>query len=114
MDDDEMVREIAEKMLSHFGYKITAVADGSEAIAAYGKAMAMGETYVAVIMDLTVPGGMGGEEAVVEILELDPQAKVIVSSGYSNDPVMTNYQDFGFSGVINKPFQVHELLEVVT
>ena len=64
-------------------------------------------------MDLTIPGGMGGKETVIEIFKIDPEAKVIVSSGYSNDPVMSDYKSYGFSGVVSKPFKMQELSSVL-
>ena len=64
-------------------------------------------------MDLTIPGGLGGKEAVTDLLEIDPEAKAIVSSGYSNDPVVLNYQEYGFKGVVNKPFKIEELTRIL-
>ena len=65
--------------------------------------------YDAVIMDLTIPGGMGGEEAIKALLEIDPDARALVSSGYSQDPIMANYKQYGFSGVIAKPFELQKI-----
>jgi DNA-binding NarL/FixJ family response regulator len=87
--------------------------DGEEAIEIYRQLMATGKAVDLVIMDLTVPGGMGGKESIEKLLEIDPQVKVIVASGYSNDPVMANYSDYGFKGVISKPFLINELSEVI-
>ncbi len=109
MDDDEMIREIVGDMLIHMGYEVDFANDGEEACRKYIKAMEKKEKFDAVIMDLTIPGGMGGQEAVKKILKTDPKAKVVVSSGYSNDPVMADYKLYGFSGVIVKPFQMNEL-----
>ena len=114
MDDEEMVRDIALEMLSYLGFQVVLASDGAEAIEVYQKNLAAGgEPFDIVIMDLTIPGGMGGSKAIKKILTLNPQAKVIVSSGYSNDPVMANYMDHGFSGVITKPFKINELSEVI-
>jgi two-component system cell cycle sensor histidine kinase/response regulator CckA len=96
-------------MLSRLGYEVEWVPGGRRAIKAYQDAMAAGRSFDAVIMDLTVPGGMGGKEAVAHILELDPRARVIVSSGYSSDPVMANCRDYGFKGVIAKPYTFREI-----
>lgn len=104
MDDEEMIGEIACQMLEHLGYEGVHVADGEAAVDEYSRCFKENDPYDAVIMDLTIPGGMGGKEAVGRILEADPGAKVLVSSGYSDDPVMTHYSDYGFIGVINKPF----------
>ena len=80
----------------------------------YRQALEHGERFVAVIMDLTIPGGMGGKEAVVELLHLDPQVRVIATSGYSNDPVLLNHRDYGFQAIIAKPYQLLELNRVMS
>ena len=113
MDDDEMVRETAGKVLAHLGYTAFYARDGAEAIAAYEQARAEGRPFDAVIMDLTIPGGMGGKEAVKRLRELDPSVKAIVSSGYSDDPVMANYAEYGFNGVVSKPYTIHKLGETI-
>ncbi len=113
MDDEEMVRNIAEKILEHFGHEIVAVPDGDMAVEAYREAMDSGNRFDLVIMDLTIPGGMGGKEAVSEILTLDSEAQVIVASGYSNDPVMANFREYGFAGVVAKPFRMDALNKAV-
>ena len=79
----------------------------------YQQAREQGETFAAVIMDLTIPGGMGGKEAISQLLELDPQAKAIVSSGYSDDPIMSDYRASGFAGVIAKPYKITDLSAVL-
>lgn len=106
MDDEEMIGEIACQMLEHLGYEGQHVKDGEAAVEEYTRCFQANEPYDVVIMDLTIPGGMGGKEAVTRVLEVDPQAKVLVSSGYSTDPIMTQYGDYGFTGVINKPFDL--------
>jgi nitrogen-specific signal transduction histidine kinase/ActR/RegA family two-component response regulator len=113
MDDEEQLRALAGKLLKHLGYRVEGASDGAEAIEAYRKAMASGEPFAAVILDLTVPGGMGGKAAVKELLEIDPDVVAIVSSGYSNDTIMANYRHYGFSGVIAKPYQLEELAEAL-
>ncbi len=113
MDDQEMIRNLAAQMLQVLGYSVEAVGDGNEMLERYRGAMAAGVPFDAVIMDLTIPGGMGGEEAVSHLLELDPRAKAIVSSGYSNDSAIANYAAFGFRGVIAKPFTLAELSSVL-
>jgi PAS domain S-box-containing protein len=109
MDDNEMVRNMAKAMLSRLGYEIELAADGEEAIGIYKKTLATGSQADLIIMDLTIPGGMGGEDAVKEILAINPEAKILVSSGYSNDPIMANYTDYGFCGAIVKPYQLQEI-----
>lgn len=104
MDDDEVVRNLAKALLARAGHDGTLVADGAEAVAAFRQARAAGNPYDLAIFDLTVPGGMGGKEALAEILKIDPGVQVIASSGYSNDPVMANHQAFGFVAVLPKPY----------
>ena len=106
MDDEDMVGEIACQMLKYLGFDAVWVADGAAAITEYSRQRDAGQPYVAIIMDLTIPGGMGGKEAIVEILAIDPAARAFVSSGYANDPIMVNCRNYGFTGVIAKPFDV--------
>jgi CheY-like chemotaxis protein len=113
MDDDSAVRSVLLQLLKNYGYDVICTASGNETITAYGAAMKQGRPFTVVVMDLTIPGGMGGKEAVVKLLEIDPSAKVVVASGYSNDPIMANYRDYGFCGVIAKPFNIDEFLAVV-
>ncbi len=108
MDDEEMILTVAGHMLSHLGYETVFAADGRSAIELYRQGIEEGKPVDIVIMDLTIPGGMGGKEAAQELLAFDPQAKIVVSSGYSNDPVMANYLEYGFVAVINKPFKLKE------
>jgi signal transduction histidine kinase/CheY-like chemotaxis protein len=113
MDDDEDVREVLARMLKALGYEPLVTRDGAEAVATYRRLHVDGERFVAVIMDLTVPGGMGGREAMSELLRLDPGVRGIVISGYSNDPVMSRPRDFGFSDVIPKPVGLAGLRETL-
>ncbi len=106
MDDEDMVGEIACQMLEYLGFDAVRVVDGADAVREYKKNLDDGHAFAAVIMDLTIPGGMGGQEAVREILNIDQEAKVFVSSGYSTDPIMVNYQEYGFKGGIAKPFDL--------
>ncbi|MDK9706759.1 MAG: response regulator [Desulforhopalus sp.] len=109
MDDEDMVGEIACQLLRYLGFDAVWVASGEEAIEEFTKQKNAGNGYSAIIMDLTIPGGMGGREAVVAILAIDPLAKVFVSSGYANDPIMINCQEYGFAGAIAKPFDLAAL-----
>ena len=113
MDDDDTVREVPGNMLEFMGYDVAFATEGQEALDLYRISMESGDPYAIVIMDLTVPGGMGGQETVGEILKINPLARVIVSSGYSNDPVLANYTDYGFKAVIVKPFQMNELSSAI-
>ena len=109
MDDEEMLRELSEQILSHLGYQVTTCANGEEAIKLYVSAKEEGEPFFTVIMDLTIPGGMGGKEAAQHILGYDPAARLIVSSGYSNDLALSDYGNYGFCGAVVKPYKVAEL-----
>ena len=79
----------------------------------YKKARESGQPFDVVIMDLTIPGGMGGKEAIKKLLEIDPYAKVIVSSGYATDPIMSDYKKYGFSAVVTKPYSVEQLEKIL-
>lgn len=113
MDDDKMVRTMANEMLSHYGYEVFLAQDGQEAITLYRESLKDGAHIDLVIMDLTVPGGMGGKEAIKEIIAANPQVKAIVSSGYSNNPIMANYGEYGFSAAVSKPYRQEELIKVI-
>ena len=113
MDDEEMIRDVASEMIKRIGYEVELANDGAEVIKIYKKIMEAGQTFDAVIMDLTVPGGMGGTEAMEKLLEVDPDVKSIVSSGYYSDPIMADYKKYGFSAVIAKPYRVRELRRLV-
>jgi CheY-like chemotaxis protein len=109
MDDEGVVREVAESMLEHLGCDVETVSDGAEAVEEFKKARDSEKRFDIVLMDLTIPGGMGGEEAVKKLLEIEPDVKVIVSSGYSNDPIIANFRDYGFSGYVIKPYKMDDL-----
>ena len=96
MDDEAMVREVLGKMLIALGYEVKFAEDGAEAIEFFTRGTDAGDPFAAVILDLTVPGGMGGKETMEKLLRIDPQVKAIVSSGYSDDPVMANFKEYGF------------------
>ncbi len=115
MDDDELVRDSLGQMLIHIGYVVEFAGDGREAIDIYKNVMASDLSFDAVIMDLTIPGGMGGQEAIEELIKINPHVKAIVSSGYSYDPIMSNYIDYGFRAVLTKPYNdIRELNRILT
>ncbi len=113
MDDEDFILELASQMLKKLGYRATLVADGEEAIGSYREAIQSNRAFDAVILDLTIPGGMGGKETIKKLLEIDNNVKAIVSSGYSNDPVMSNYRHYGFQRAVKKPYGIRELSEAL-
>ncbi len=113
MDDNEMIVRIATKMLEHLGFQAEGAREGREAIQKYKSARESSSPFDVVIMDLTVPGGMGGKEAIRYLLQYDPQANVIVSSGYSNDPILSDYEKYGFKGAVNKPYSLETLSQAI-
>ncbi len=113
MDDEQIIRDMAVMLLQRFGLTVDCAVDGAEAIEKYRTALAAGSRYDLVIMDLTVPGGMGGLDALGHLRLLDPSVRAVVSSGYSSDPVLANYKTHGFAAVIAKPYEVNELSRVL-
>ncbi|MFC1896783.1 response regulator [Thermodesulfobacteriota bacterium] len=113
MDDEASLRKMAGRMLEKLGYEAEFAKDGAEAIEMYKEAKESEKPYDAVILDLTIPGGMGGKEAINKLLEIDPEVKAVVSSGYSDDPVLANFQEYGFKGMMPKPFESPSLGKVL-
>jgi nitrogen-specific signal transduction histidine kinase/CheY-like chemotaxis protein len=111
MDDDRGIRELAGEILQHLGYRVEFAGDGAEAVASYQAALKSADPFDAVILDLTVRGGMGGKETIQKLKAIDPDVKGIVSSGYSEDPGITGYEQHGFRGVVAKPYTLEELGE---
>jgi PAS domain S-box-containing protein len=109
LDDEEAICMLVTCALEELGYKVTETNDGTQAIAAYEKAMKDGTPFDLFISDLTIPGGMGGQETIKRLLEIDPDIRAIVSSGYANDPVMSRHEEYGFSGMIAKPYEIDAL-----
>ena len=109
MDDDEEIRFMLQSMLKELSYTVKTCSNGRQAVELYGQGLADKVPYDLVILDLTVPGGMGGKETAQKILQLDVNARLFVSSGYAEDPVMSNYLDYGFSGIITKPYDFKKL-----
>jgi len=113
VDDEGIVRRSVGEVLKRLGYEVDSAKDGREGIELYEKAMEEGRPFNVVITDLTIPGELGGKQTVGKLRELDPDAKVIVSSGYSEDPVMSRFREYGFDGVLVKPYKVADLAEVI-
>ena len=113
LEDDATVRAVMGRMLAKLGYESVFAQEGQEALELYTEAGRTQQPFDLVILDLTIPGGMGGLETLRNLLARDPQTKAIVSSGYADDPVLANFQDFGFSGVITKPYRIAEFSEVL-
>jgi CheY-like chemotaxis protein len=109
MDDEEAVTDIARAMLETLGYTVECTKNGADTVELYKKRKEEGKHFSAVIMDLTIPGGMGGKEAMKLLLKIDPTIKAIVSSGYSTDPIMSNCREFGFAAVLRKPYRLQEM-----
>ena len=109
MDDEEMVRMTAKASLEELGYLVEYTENGRAAVELYRKRKEEGTPFDAVIMDLTIPGGIGGKEATNSLIQIDPKVKVVVSSGYASDPVMANYREHGFSAVLSKPYRLQEM-----
>lgn len=114
MDDEKMILDTTKEILGALGHEALLAEDGTKAIELYKEHLDYGKPIDLLIMDLTVPGGLGGKETVGEILKINPHARVIVSSGYSQDPVLANYREYGFSAVLVKPFGMEKLNEAIS
>lgn len=121
MDDEAIIRKSAGKVLMKMGYEIEYATDGVEAIEIYTRARQENRAFDVVVVDLTIwggiegkdRGGMGGKETIKRLINIDPEVKAIISSGYSNDPIMSEYKEYGFRGVLFKPYTIEELSEIV-
>jgi len=113
LDDEEMVREVAQEMLEHLGYEVLLAVDGREVLDIHGQCCREGRHIDLFLVDLTISGGMGGREAVEKLRAIDPQIRAVVSSGYCNDPVVANFREHGFAEVVAKPFRIDELARVI-
>jgi CheY-like chemotaxis protein len=111
MDDEDFIREIATEILQFEGYEVEVCADGREAVERFRRAWEKSTPFACCVLDLTVSGGMGGKEAAPLLREIDPDAVLLVSSGYSNDPVIADFRNYDFNGAISKPFDAATLVE---
>jgi PAS domain S-box-containing protein len=113
MDDEEPIQQLLYRALTDVGYDVLLTGDGEEAVEQYTRAREAGAPFDAVILDLTVPGKMGGREAIGKLIEIDPDVRAIASSGYSTDPVISDFRNHGFRGVVAKPYRISELREAL-
>ncbi|GAU07410.1 hybrid sensor histidine kinase/response regulator [Desulfoplanes formicivorans] len=109
MDDEPMIRDVLTALLEALDYEVESTVDGDQAVTAYKDAMEAGSPFDAVILDLTIPGGMGGAKTIQQLLRIDSNVRGIVSSGYADDPIIARFQDYGFKGVAIKPYTLEEL-----
>ncbi len=113
MDDEQMILDIVSRMLGHLGYEVATCTDGSQAIAAFAKAKSQSEPFDVVMMDLVIPNGVGGQDAVHTIKKIEPGARVIASSGHLEHPVMQDHKKFGFNAILEKPYKLEKLQQVI-
>lgn len=114
MDDEDLLITFTARMLRRIGFEVEIASHGAEAVELYRHARESGRPFDAVILDLTIHGGIGGEEALKKLHEIDSEVKAIASSGYSNDPVISGFIEYGFHGAIVKPYRIDEMSEVVS
>jgi CheY-like chemotaxis protein/anti-sigma regulatory factor (Ser/Thr protein kinase) len=114
MDDDEMIRMVGEELLSSFGFDVVSASEGESAVEIFKSEIEKGGAFKFVVLDLTIKGGAGGLETFREMRKIDPEVTGIVSSGYSHDPVMSNFMDYGFTAVLKKPYNFDELRDIVS
>ena len=113
MDDEEIVLDYLKDCLSRLGYEVVTARDGSSAIDLYRMASKAAVPFDVVILDLTLPAGMGGEQVLTELGKIDPRIKAIVTSGYSESEIMSRYKKFGFKGAVSKPYRINEISRVI-
>jgi len=113
MDDEEDIRKVTQAILEEVGYTVESVENGSDAVDLYLQRKEEGAPFSAVILDLTIPGGVGGKEVIEKLIRIDPEIKAIVSSGYSTDPIMANYRDYGFCAVLIKPYRTQDMIRIL-
>lgn len=113
MDDEQIILDVTLEVLKFLGYDVAFARDGEEAIRLYAGEKAAGSPFDIVILDLSIPDGMGGREAITRLIEIDPQVKAVVSSGFTNDPVVQEFRQYGFSGKLSKPYKINDMKELL-
>jgi CheY-like chemotaxis protein len=113
MDDEQIILDVTQEVLSFLGYDVMFAKDGAEAVDLYKRQKEANTPFDVVILDLSIPEGMGGKEAIQNLREFDPAVKAIVSSGYSNDPVVVDYPEYGFSGKLSKPYKINDMKAIL-
>ena len=114
MDDEALILESTSDLLHEIGYTVEVAKDGSEALKLYEEARQSGCPFDVVVLDLIIPGGMGGQETIRELRRIDPQVKAVVSSGYSTDPVLAKHKEYGFVNALSKPYRMRDLNSVIS
>ena len=109
MDDEQIILDVTLEVIQFLGYEVQFARDGTEALELYAKEKARHAPFDAVILDLSVPDGMGGREAIEKLHEMDPDVKAIVSSGYTNDPCVQDFAAYGFAGILAKPYKINDM-----
>jgi CheY-like chemotaxis protein len=113
MDDEEIILDVTLEVLSFLGYDASIAKDGAEALDLYKKEKSAGHPFDIVILDLSIPNGMGGKDAITHLRAFDPAVKAIVSTGYTNDPVVQNFERYGFSGILSKPYKINDMKTIL-
>ncbi|HUH79611.1 MAG TPA: response regulator [Methanoregula sp.] len=113
MDDEQIILDVTHEVLKFLGYEVMFARDGDTAIELYKREKSNGSPFDIVILDLSVPEGMGGKETIMRLRALDPGVKAVVSSGYSNDPVVQDFADYGFAGRLTKPYKINDMKEIL-
>jgi CheY-like chemotaxis protein len=113
MDDEQVILDVMQEVLKFLKYDVVSARDGLAAIDLYKKEKTAGAPFDIVILDLSVPSGMGGKETIEQLIKFDPAVKAIVSSGYTNDPVVENFSQYGFSGILTKPYKIADLKNIL-
>lgn len=109
VDDEEIILDVSREVLRFLGYDAAFAKEGGAAIELYRQEKEAGQPFDLVIIDLTIPEGLGGQETIEKLRSYDPEVKAVVSSGYTNDPVMQEYVKYGFSGRLTKPYRINEM-----